>query len=69
MKDDELQTLINAAAVAERLGVSRFRVYELARGGDLPCVRLGRSMRFDPNAIESFIRDGGTGYDPDASAA
>lgn len=61
--------LVTARTVAERLGISQHRVYELARTGDLPHVRLGRSMRFDPAAIESFIKGGGTGYDADVSTA
>lgn len=63
------RTLITAADVAARLGVGKHRVYELARTGALPCVRLGRSMRFDPAAIETFISTGGTGYDREAANA
>lgn len=56
--------LVTAKAVATRLGISRYRVYELARADEIPHVRLGRSMRFDPNTIEAFINSGGTGYEP-----
>lgn len=55
--ESRLQT---AEEVALRLGISRWRVYELARTHKLPVVRLGRSKRFDLGAIEEFIRGGGT---------
>lgn len=52
-------SLSNAAQVAEQLGVSRQRVYELVRRGDLPCVRLGRTVRFDPTSLDEWISKGG----------
>ena len=52
--------LITADDVATWLGVGRLRVYELARAGLLPCVRIGRSVRFDRVAVEQWIRAGGT---------
>lgn len=59
--------LIDADAVAERLGVRRFTVYDLARSGALPCVRLGRSIRFDEDVIEEWIARGGTAAEQDAA--
>jgi excisionase family DNA binding protein len=53
-------TLMDARQVSKRLGVRLHRVYELIREGRLPCVRLGRQVRFDPNALEDFIASGGT---------
>jgi excisionase family DNA binding protein len=38
--------LVDAAAIAERLGVPRSWVLESARSGAIPCVRLGRYVRF-----------------------
>ena len=52
--------LRSAEWVASRLGVSRWQVYELAKRGVLPHVKLGRLVRFDEEAIETFIRSGGT---------
>jgi excisionase family DNA binding protein len=54
------EKLIRADAVAELLDVDRYRVYELAREGNLPHVRLGRAVRFDPVAIREWIAQGGT---------
>jgi len=53
------QPLLTASAVSVRLGVSRQRVYELARLKILPAVGLGRSVRFAQDAVEEFIKDGG----------
>ncbi len=46
---------------ARRLGVRVHRVYELARAGVRPSVRIGRAVRFDPVAVEEWIAGGGTG--------
>lgn len=51
--------LATVDAVVERLGVSRYRVYELAREGLLPHVRIGKSVRFDMERVEEWIAEGG----------
>ena len=54
--------LIGATEVARRLGISRGRVYLLARGGTIPpgvSVRVGRALRFDPTALDAWIAAGG----------
>ena len=52
--------LLRAPEVAKILDVQTAFVYLLAREGRLPgVVRLGRHVRFDPVAIEDFIRRGG----------
>jgi excisionase family DNA binding protein len=51
--------LLTAEELAEHLGVSKQRVYELARLGLLPCVRLGRAVRFATQAVEAWISSGG----------
>lgn len=62
--------LMSAAEVAQVLGVKLHRVYELARIGTIPAVRLGRQVRFDPRAIEDWIRSGGQALPPnDATGA
>lgn len=47
--------LLDAKEVAARLGVSESWVREAARTGALPCVRLGRYVRFDPDDVERWI--------------
>ena len=58
---DGVQALRDAGWVAKRLGISRWAAYELAKRRALPCVRLGKLVRFDENAIEAWIAAGGTG--------
>lgn len=45
--------------VAERLGVSLQRAYEMGRCGLLPVVRLGRQMRVEEGRLISWINSGG----------
>lgn len=47
--------LITSAQAADRLGVSQRMVWELAKRGDLPVVKIGRAVRFDPLDIEQFV--------------
>jgi excisionase family DNA binding protein len=45
--------LITAAAVVALLGISRSKVYELARGGRLPAYRIDDAVRFGPEDVEA----------------
>jgi excisionase family DNA binding protein len=47
--------LVDAAEVAERLGVPKSWVLESARAGALPCVRLGRYVRFDGDDVDRWL--------------
>ena len=40
------EDVMTAAEVASLLALPKSTVYELARRGDLPCARLGRTIRF-----------------------
>ena len=51
--------LLTVPQVARLLNVSEARTRELARQNLLPVVRLGRQLRFDPDALEAWIADGG----------
>ena len=55
--DGQNGRLLSPLEVAKYLGLSRSFVYQLAETGDLPCVKIGRSIRFRPRAIEQFIED------------
>lgn len=50
--------LLDAQAVAERLGLPRQRVWQLGREGALPCVRIGRQMRFASSVVDRFAAEG-----------
>jgi excisionase family DNA binding protein len=45
--------LLDAGEVADRLNVPKSWVLESARSGALPCVRLGRYVRFDRGDVEA----------------
>lgn len=47
--------LLDAREVAERLGVPESWVRESARSGAIPCVRLGRYVRFDLGDVEAWL--------------
>ena len=47
--------LLDAAAVAERLGVPETWVRESARSGAMPHVRLGRYVRFDVADVKAWL--------------
>src|SRR6266853_1223257 len=52
--------LIQAKRASEVLSVSLARLYELARLGIIPVVRLGpRQIRFDEDALTEWVRQGG----------
>lgn len=62
---DSIQ-IISASEVAEILGVSAIRVYEMARAGLLPAgvvVRLGRQVRFNADALDRWIESGGRSWE------
>ena len=47
--------LLTPGEAAELLAVSERKVSDLARSGQLPCVHVGRSVRFRPADIERLI--------------
>lgn len=63
MNNGTPKPLEDAAWVAKRFGLpeksGKLRVYELARTRVIPSVRIGRSIKFDPNAVEAWIAGGG----------
>ena len=54
------QSLWNVAQVAELLDLSEHRVYQLAKLGTIPSIRVGRTLRFDPDTISTWLRGGGS---------
>jgi excisionase family DNA binding protein len=53
--------LLSAAEVAEILGISQPRVYEIAREGLCAgVVRIGRQVRFHPEKLDDWVEAGGT---------
>jgi excisionase family DNA binding protein len=52
----DTQRLITAHEVAQRLGIKSTAVYDLAKSGDLPHVRISeRRIRFDADDLERWL--------------
>lgn len=49
------QALLPVDKVAEILSLSRSRVYRLVKQHRLPAYRIGRTLRFDPQDVLSFL--------------
>jgi excisionase family DNA binding protein len=49
--------LLDAADVADRLGVPKSWVLESARSGAIPHVRLGRYVRFDEGDVDRWLEE------------
>ena len=47
--------LLNVREAAQFLGLEVDTVYKKARLRELPCVKVGRALRFDMKALERFI--------------
>jgi excisionase family DNA binding protein len=59
--------LLNVKEVADRLGVSRNKVYELLYKGEIQSLAIGRTRRISPVALAEFIsrpKDDGLQVDP-----
>ncbi|HEY3374625.1 MAG TPA: helix-turn-helix domain-containing protein [Candidatus Aquicultor sp.] len=50
-----MEQLLRAAKAAELLDVSERYVYRLASEGRIPCVKVGRSVRFRPTDIDTWL--------------
>jgi len=49
--------LLNSKAAAGRLSVPVSKVRDMARKGELPCVRIGYYIRFQPEDLDQYIKD------------
>jgi len=47
--------LLNVREAAQFLGLEVDTVYKKARLREVPCVKVGRALRFDLKALERFI--------------
>lgn len=52
-----MNELLKATDIASKLGVTTGRIYQLARDGVLPSVRIGRSIWFPRDSWESWLRE------------
>ena len=47
--------LLNVREAAQYLGLEVDTIYRKARLREVPCVKVGRALRFDVKALEQFI--------------
>ncbi len=47
--------LLNVREAAQFLGLEVDTVYKKSRLRELPCVKVGRALRFDSRALERFV--------------
>jgi putative molybdopterin biosynthesis protein len=52
--------MLTAGDVARRLGFAKPTVYRKLSRGEIPSLRVGRSVRVDPAELDRWIREGGT---------
>ena len=50
-----IEPLLNARQAATVLNISERLLWSLTNRGDVPCVRLGRNVRYDPADLKQFI--------------
>ncbi len=53
----EENRLITVPQAAQLLGISRAKCWDLTYRGELPTVRIDRSVRISTRALEQFIRE------------
>mgnify|MGYP002631865806 CR=1 FL=1 len=56
MAPQKLAPLLTARETAELLRVSERTLWTLTDSGSIPCVRVGRSVRYDQQDLETWIR-------------
>ena len=48
--------LLTSSEVANILAVSERTLWKLTKSGDIPCVHIGRSVRYDARSLDQWIR-------------
>jgi excisionase family DNA binding protein len=56
MRTDETSHLLSPREVAAELAISLPTVYRLISNGELPALRVGGQLRFDPAELRSSLR-------------
>ena len=52
-----LRLLLTAEETARALAISPRKLWELTRTGQIPCIRIGRSVRYDRVDLEAWIAE------------
>ena len=56
MEQTETRQPLKVGDVSRRLGLARQTTYRLIQRGEIPSLRVGRSIRVDPAELERLIR-------------
>ncbi len=49
------EPLLTGGETAKLLRVSEMTIYNLNKRGELPCVRIGRAVRYDPVDLRAYL--------------
>jgi excisionase family DNA binding protein len=55
-----MEKLLRANEVGELLGISRSAVFNLWKRGELPVIRIGKSVRCRPSDLEAYVASNST---------
>ena len=50
-------TLLRPADAARVLAISTRKLWAMTNAGEIPCVRFGRAVRYDPEDLREMIED------------
>lgn len=53
---EEKHEWMKVGEIAEELRIARSRAYELVATGEIPAVRIGRSVRVNRNELEKWLQ-------------
>lgn len=55
--DEQQHEWLKVPEVAEVLRIARSRAYELVQNGEIPAVRIGRSVRVSRKELDRWLED------------
>ena len=55
--DEQQYEWLKVPEVAEKLRIARSRAYELVADGEIPAVRIGRSVRVSRKELDRWLED------------
>lgn len=47
--------LLSVQETAQMLGLSSRTLYRMVCDGELPCIKVGKSVRYDPSDVQAYI--------------
>lgn len=54
-RDATPRLLLTAREACQALAISDRKLWSLTAGHEIPCVRIGRAVRYDPRDLEAWI--------------